>query len=83
MTPLFITISLTIILLTIMIWSQFSKKSNQTYFKIGAAAVLVLFVWLSEDRGKNYYALLISILAVSIAFKEFLSLKKPNAKSAE
>jgi len=83
MSPLIITLVLTFILLGLIIWLQFASSRNQTYFKIGAAAVLILFVWISKDHGKIYYAFLISILAVSVAIKEFLSIKKASNKSIE
>ncbi len=81
MTPLILTIGLTIVLIGMMIWLQFTQKTNQTYFKIGAGLVLIIFVWLAKDHGKVYYSTLISILVLSIVYKEYVSLRKPVAKS--
>jgi hypothetical protein len=77
MTPLILTVALMVILLGMMIWLQFTPKKNQIYFKIGAGLVLILFVWIAKDHGKIYYSTLISILALNIVYKEYVSLKKP------
>jgi len=81
MTPFILTVALTIIFLGLMIWLQFTPKKNRIYFKIGAGLVLILFVWLAKDHGKIYYSTLISILVLSIVYKEYVSLKKPVSNS--
>lgn len=80
MTPFIITSVLTIILFGMIIWLQFTPKENQKYFKIGAALVLILLVWMGGDHGKIYYSTLISILVLSIIYKEYFSLRKLNVK---
>ena len=80
MTPLIITSVLTFILLVLIIWLQFASSRNQTYFKIGAAVVLIMLVWLSEDLGKIYYAILLSIVVLYIIYKEYLLSRRTNAK---
>lgn len=75
MTPLIITSILTVLLLAIIIWQQFASKRSQTYFKMGSALVFILLLWLSEDKGKIYYSVLLSVFMVYIIYKEYISLK--------
>ena len=80
MTPLILTIVLTVILLGMMVWLQFTPKKNQKYFKIGAGLVLILVVWLAKDHGKVFYSTLMSILVIGIVYKEYVAIKNQSQK---
>lgn len=57
------------------------KKPYQNYIRIGSAIALLLLAWVFGGDGGMSYKLILSAVAISSIYKEYLSLRKPQPNS--
>ena len=53
-----------------------AKKSLMSYIKIASVFILLLLIWLFDNEGKLSVKVILSALAITVLYREYLSLKK-------